>query len=283
VAADLGIDPRTAMELYRALAEEGLVEVRPRSGVYMAGNDSPSPTVSGETARWVAHEVALGSWRRRLPFDELPGFLRRCLDSSRLLCVCIDEIEDDRIAICREIRRDFGLTVRDVEPLGGGRVRARGREQPLLEALDDADLVVVTAYHEREVSTALEGRETPLILTTLNSAGVQEIRELGKAKGPLTFVVVDPQAQRRIAEGFGTDVEVTTVEALDDTDGQRETTLVFTPAAADAVDAIPAGAVVPRSPIVSEETAATLSRWIVHLNLGRAESSSDSTDDPGRG
>jgi DNA-binding transcriptional regulator YhcF (GntR family) len=271
VARELDVDPRTAMELYHRLADEGLVEVRPRSGVYMAGDDSPSPEVLGETARWVAAEVAVGSWQRRIPLAEFPEVLRTCLQSTTLVCACVDEIEDDRIAICREVARDFGMEVRNVEPLPGGRVRVDGAETTLEAALAEADIVVVTAYHEREVRRVLRGRDLPVVLTTLNPASVEEVLALKAEESRLVFAVVDGRAKRRLEEGFGPDIEVVTVDELDGRAGEGTGgPLVFTPAAADAVASLPEGAVVPRAPTISEETARALIRWMVRLNLRNA-------------
>lgn len=271
VAQELDTDARTAMAMYRALAEEGLVEVRPRSGVYLVSNHSPSPDVPLETVRWVAAEVAAGAWRRRIPLPDLPEFLRDCLDATQLVCACVDEIGDDRIAICREIGSDFGMEVREVEPTGSGSVRVGAREMALETALGEADLVVVTSFHERSVRPLAEELGLPVVVSTLNPEAIREVQALDD--DALCFVVVDERAGERLRESYGAEVSVVTVEAL--TEGSSAAgeadRLVFTPAAADATERLPDRAFVPQAPIISPETAEALTGWIVRLNLHARE------------
>ena len=51
---EMGVDHRVVAQAYRILEDEGLVEVRGRSGVYLAPQDQLGGEVLAETARWMA-------------------------------------------------------------------------------------------------------------------------------------------------------------------------------------------------------------------------------------
>lgn len=268
VAEELGVDRRAVMDGYRALQEEGLVEVRRRSGVYLVGNGSPSPDVPGETARWMATRVVTGAWRRRIPLLDLPDFVRACVHSTELICACVDEIDDDRLALCKEIGDDFGVAVREIAPLPENRARVGGKDQSLAAALAGSDLVIVTAYHETEVRPVARELDIPVVTARLNPEGTEELRRHKRERGRLTFVVLDERARRRVRAAYGRDVELITAERFaGDGAEEREGALVVTPAAAEALEQLPKGAIVPKTPLISPETAEELAQWIVQLNL----------------
>jgi len=200
----------------------------------------------------------------------MADFLTTCFETTQLLCACVDEVQDDRVAICREIGRDFGMTVRDVEPVPDGSVCVDGTPMTLRAALRDVDLVVTTAFHERAVRPVADELGLPLVVTTLNPESVREISRL--REDGLVFAVVDPRAERRLRESYGPEVSVVTVQTLlQDPDAGGHGTLVFTSAAVDAIERLPGKAVVPRTPIISRETAEALACWMVRLNLRHAD------------
>ncbi len=53
IQRETGLNDRIVARAYRALAVEGLVEVRGRSGVYVAEQDRLSAKLLPETARWL--------------------------------------------------------------------------------------------------------------------------------------------------------------------------------------------------------------------------------------
>ena len=53
IEREFGINGRIVARAYRALKVEGLVEVRGRSGVYVAQQDQLTTRVLPETARWM--------------------------------------------------------------------------------------------------------------------------------------------------------------------------------------------------------------------------------------
>ncbi|HEV3052321.1 MAG TPA: GntR family transcriptional regulator, partial [Longimicrobium sp.] len=80
VSDETGMDLRAVARAYAVLEAEGLVEVRGRSGVFLAEQKRVGGRLMAETARWL---VAVGreAWLRRLRVPELPDFMRECTAS----------------------------------------------------------------------------------------------------------------------------------------------------------------------------------------------------------
>lgn len=140
LAPEFDVDYRVVVAAYRELAEEGLVEQRPRGGVYLAarppGNGGIPPLPEG----WLAEVLAQGL-TREIPGPELHEWLRRCTETMRLRALVVATTEDQRFGLCRELRDDFGL---EAEGIVADELRAA--DSPPL-ALRRADLVVTTAAH----------------------------------------------------------------------------------------------------------------------------------------
>ncbi len=139
-ARELGTDHRLVLAALRLLADEGLVELRPRGGLYVAArppDERGRPTIQEP---WLT-ELLTQSLARDLPPDELHELLRSATESLRLRAVVIAETGDEGYGLCRELTDDFGLEgesvlaeeVRDVTPL------------PI--AVRRADLLVTTSAH----------------------------------------------------------------------------------------------------------------------------------------
>ncbi len=141
LAVEFEVDHRQVIAAYKQLEEEGLVDRRPRGGVYVAprpmGHHGMPPLPDG----WFADVLAQGL-RRELPGPELHEWLRRCVDTLRLRAVVVTSTVDQNYGLCRELRDDFGLeadAVLDSE--------VRDAAVPPLP-FRRADLVVTTEAHQ---------------------------------------------------------------------------------------------------------------------------------------
>ncbi len=87
-------DPRAISAAYRVLEGEGLVEIRGRSGIYVAEQERLGATgVLSETGRWVAG-IAAEAWKRRVTLSDLPELIRRCTASVPLIAAFVESTED---------------------------------------------------------------------------------------------------------------------------------------------------------------------------------------------
>ncbi len=198
VAEESGLDLRAAARIYGALEEEGLVQVRGRSGVLVAPQERIGGRVLAETARWAVGVFAAG-WARQIPVAQLPGFLQRCVGVRKVRAACVESVEDVRLALCEEVEERLGIASSSV-PL-----------QELLDrppesrpaALAGADLIVTTTFHSAALRSLATGLGIPLVGVRLDPDLVLQVkREL--ARGGVAVVCVDPAFERRLAEVVGT-------------------------------------------------------------------------------
>src|SRR5687768_3148736 len=140
LAAEFDVDYRLVIAAYKALASEGLVELRPRGGIYVADAGAPSAGRPPLPEAWLA-EVLTEGIAREIPGPELHEWLRRSVETLRLRAVAITTTIDQAYGLCRELHDDFGM---EADALLAEAVRASS-EAPL--ALRRADLLVTTDAH----------------------------------------------------------------------------------------------------------------------------------------
>lgn len=144
LATEFDVDYRLVIAAYKALGAEGLVELRPRGGVYLAAH---SPSVNGVPqlpVGWLV-EVLTQGLVRELPAPDLHEWLRRSVQTLRLRALVITTTTDQASGLCRELRDDFGLEAEGIlahELLLPGDSTAPVRR---------ADLIVATAAHAEAV------------------------------------------------------------------------------------------------------------------------------------
>jgi hypothetical protein len=129
---------------YKTLAAEGLVELRPRGGIYVAAIGAPRSGIPPLPESWLADVLTEGIGRE-IPGPELHEWLRRSVETLRLRAVAIATTLDQGYGLCRELRDDFGL---ESDTLLAESVRGVA-ELPL--SLRRADLLVTTEAHSEWV------------------------------------------------------------------------------------------------------------------------------------
>jgi DNA-binding transcriptional regulator YhcF (GntR family) len=183
-ARELGVDHRAVAAAYRALEREGLVEIRPGSGVYLAGAEGARGD-RPEMRRWMM-EVLLEGWNQRVSRREVAELVRRCA-ASTLRCACIESNEDHMLAVAAELEDDFSLQVLAVRVDRDADAASIPAEQ-----IASADLVVTTVFHAAAGRAAAAAAGKPFVVLTLNAAFAAEVarRLAGRS---VTAVVADPR------------------------------------------------------------------------------------------
>jgi DNA-binding transcriptional regulator YhcF (GntR family) len=143
LAAEFDVDYRLVIAAYKALASEGLVELRPRGGIYVADAVAPRAGHPPLPEAWLA-EVLTEGIAREIPGPELHEWLRRSVETLRLRAVTITTTLDQGYGLCRELRDDFGL---EADALLAEELRDAA-ESPL--SLRRADLLVTTDAHAEQ-------------------------------------------------------------------------------------------------------------------------------------
>ena len=149
LAQELELDHRLVLAAYRALADEGLVELRQRGGIYVAVRPTNADGVPPLPATWFIEVLAQGL-TREIPATELSEWLRRCTETLRLRVAVVTSTSDQAAGLCRELADDFGF-----EAEGVLADEVRGVDRPSL-AIRRADLVVTTAAHQEWVRALAE-------------------------------------------------------------------------------------------------------------------------------
>ncbi|MDX1661974.1 MAG: GntR family transcriptional regulator [Gemmatimonadota bacterium] len=273
LADEMEADHRTIARAYRSLEEEGLVEVRARSGVYVAPQDhlGREGTMLEETAEWMA-EIAAGAWTRRIRLEELPDLVRRCVAHASVRCVVVESVEDARAIWSRELSDDFGLEV-DAVPVSVGYDSLPAEETHRVEdALREADFVVTSVYHAHAIEEAAAPSGTPLAILRYAPRWLEEVRRrLSDAPDPLV-IALDPEGTRRRIESteLAERLRMTSVEAWDGT-VPAGTHAYCTVAAAERLGEKAPPALGLPGPSLSPDSARAVCDMIVRASLGREE------------
>ncbi|MBV9109489.1 MAG: GntR family transcriptional regulator [Gemmatimonadetes bacterium] len=188
VAKEIGVDHRRVAEAYRALEVEGLVEIRPGAGVFLA-HDPGAAEAEPRAESWVA-EVLLEGWARGMPRRHV-GRIVEGASSAPVRCALVESNEDHMLAISAELEEDFSM---EVEPVLVS-PSAAGAEIPA-RVLAGVDLVVTTVFHAAAARAAAGRAGVPLVVLRLNPLFAAEVgRRLARAE--VTAVVADPRYSAR--------------------------------------------------------------------------------------
>lgn len=108
MAADLDADPRVVADAYRVLAGDGLVELRPRAGVFVGASPGAAAEQGVASASWLAELVAEGV-RRGVSAPTLGDALNAATRSRAVHTAVVAGTIDQAVGIARELRDDFGM------------------------------------------------------------------------------------------------------------------------------------------------------------------------------
>jgi DNA-binding transcriptional regulator YhcF (GntR family) len=140
LASDFAVDHRVVVAAYHQLVAEGLVEMRPRGGIYVANISPGAVREPMPPERWL-QEVFVQGRARDMSMRGVIDALRRATETVRLRAVVLHAIADQRTGMCRELEEDYGFEATGVstDTLGNG-------HRP--SELGEADLIVSTPAYE---------------------------------------------------------------------------------------------------------------------------------------
>lgn len=266
VARETGEDHRAVARAYHRLEEEGLVEIRPRSGVYLARPERffEGRPILSETESWLTR-VLYQAWQRGMSPRELAGTLGRTAAEPVLDVVCVESTRDTLEGVAVDVEAVLGVPCRRVLM-----PRERGRVTRADVSRDGAppDLVVTTAYHAN-ARQALEEAGLPVVLMRINPEWIRAFRELA-ADTDLVAVLDDPLTRDRLRTLVGADVDfrIVTVEEVADLPRPPGSSVFATVRARPALpDAWARSLVEVRLPMVHPRTVRELTGFLVRASL----------------
>lgn len=183
-AREAGNDYRTVVAALRGLERDGLVEIRPRGGIYVGGRAPRSRTdpprgFGDRLADFVLGELATG-----LPVAAVAERLRHCLDTAGLRAACIECNQDQLDFLCQELAVGFGLesAAVEIDRLRGG--------PPL--PVRQADLLVSTTFHAGDVRRCAARLGKACVIVTLDPRRRADVTRL-LTERPVYFIGTDPR------------------------------------------------------------------------------------------
>jgi len=185
LAGQFDADQRVVVAAYRELEGEGLVEVRPRSGMYVAAAAHQAGALLPQLAAWFV-EVLLQGRARGIAPAAFPEHARRCLETLRLRAACLECNADQLASLCGELADDYGIASDAVE------LDAVRDPEALPPEVRRADLLVTTTFHAAEVERLARRLHKPAVAVALNPDFIGEVTRL-LGQGPVYFVGTDPR------------------------------------------------------------------------------------------
>lgn len=185
IGDEFDVDPRVALAAYQTLAEEGLVVLRPRSGVFVAPATSPSeerlPSADFLTDILVAGVV------RGFSLLRFTDDLRIAALGRRVRTTVIAKTVDQAYDLSRELKMDYGFETATMlaEQLKAG--------DGVTSSLQRAHLVVTTAALQAEVSAVASRLGKPVIVADIRPPFVENEWKTLLRSGRAYIVAVDPQ------------------------------------------------------------------------------------------
>jgi DNA-binding transcriptional regulator YhcF (GntR family) len=156
MAADLDADPRVVADAYRVLAADGLVELRPRAGVFVGAGAAPAAAAAPSSA-WLADVIAEGV-RHGVRAPALADALAQATRARPLSAAVVAGTVDQSVGIARELRDDFGV---DAHPFVLDQLAT---SEPMPRVLTHADLLVATEYTAERVQRLGERLGVPALI-----------------------------------------------------------------------------------------------------------------------
>lgn len=191
LAREFGADPRVVMAAYRALEAEGIVEIRPRAGIFVPAADAVQRQLRRRTADWMV-DLLLEGWGRGMTALEFPEQVRQSLETRRLSAACIECNHDQIASLAGELHDDYGISASGVDTFA----LMPGGELP--EVVRQADLLVTTPFHIIEVEPVATSLRKPWIVAELRVDPFVDIAHR-LPQGPVYFVVEDPRFAIKLA------------------------------------------------------------------------------------
>lgn len=263
VAREFSVDPRVALAAYEDLEHRGIVEMRPRSGIYVAAPHERDGAWSATQNAWLV-DVLASAITRGIPATQLAERVRGSLETSRLRATVLECNDDQLFSVSDELETDYGLDVTavDIDSLAAGLPSDTLR----------ADCIITTAPHTEIGTRVATECGVPVLALTMCTDLFSEVRRL-LPESPVYFVVTDLRFETKLRRIFGSDNGIENLRIM--LAGRDDLTLI--PGNAPAYltrltrkklgDFPHLDRIIPEASIFSESSARELLEFVVGANL----------------
>lgn len=207
LAKDGGINLKTAFKIYRAMADAGLVEIRPQSGVFVRSGRGKMEQVYRKSVSEFLERVETEAARLNLTSRRLVyllglragkasnGSATSAAASPEVICAVLECNREQTRMFAMEIESKLGVKAEPVEifsatpPANAPRI------------LRDADFFVTTDFHWEEGARVAQRYRKKILRLRLDPKFLQLILTSAR-KGPFTMIVTDTAIQERFRHGL---------------------------------------------------------------------------------
>ena len=265
IGSELRADPRVVLAAYKSLADDGLVELRPRSGVYVAVGNAPLDAERLPATDLLADVLVAGVVRGY----SLLGFtdaLRIAAFGRTLRAGIIAGTVDEVHGLGREVSADYGLRCTglvDTQVKGGAAIPADFKR---------AHLLIATKGSAPAITTMARELRKPVIVVNVRPVFVGE-RWKAVIRGRKIYIVAaDPGFSAVVRDFLRTAVDLSNVKILvagrDDvgTIPPQAPTFVTEAARRRLGKMRVPGQLIPPSRLLAEDTVRALVNFIVSRN-----------------
>lgn len=269
VGTQLDADPRVVLAAYRVLAGEGLVELRERSGIFVASSPDEG-SARPPAPEWLAEVLAQGV-AREIRAPDLGAWLTRAASTAGVRAAVIAATADQSEGIRRELCDYYGIEAVALPP-------GAAPSDPLPPALRRAALIVATEGHAPAMRRVGARLRIPVVAISVRADLVgPEWRLL--LRNPVYVVVTDHRFVQTLRHFFADTPGVDNLrpivlgrDSLDQIPAGATTYVTHSARALLGDRPIP-GRVVPPARIFSEASAREILRIVVTRNLERSAKS----------
>jgi DNA-binding transcriptional regulator YhcF (GntR family) len=189
LALEFGVNERVVLGALRLLADEGFVELRPRSGTYVAPPHPGGGDALPHLGAWIV-TVLLQARTRGIAPRHVSDHIKRCLDTRHVRAACIECNLDQLHLLCSELADDHGY-IAESAPLE----ELSAVHPPL--AVTRADVLITTTFHADRVRRLAERLGKPWIAVALRPDIMRTVAQ-HLQQGPVYYVATDPRYERKL-------------------------------------------------------------------------------------
>jgi DNA-binding transcriptional regulator YhcF (GntR family) len=207
IGSELGADPRVVLAAYQTLADDGLVVLRPRSGVFVAPV-SALPGADHVPSTDLLAEVLVSGVVRGFSLLSFTDNLRIAAFGRTLRAVVVAGTIDQVQGLCRELRVDYGL---QSTGLLGDQLKSGG---VVHAAIRRAHLLVTTKNFSSAITPLAAELDKPVIIVSVRPAFVGKEWQAVIRSGRVYIVAAEPSFLSIVRDHLRTTVDLGNIKML---------------------------------------------------------------------
>lgn len=205
LAPEFDADPRVIAAAYRTLSGEALVEIRPKSGVFVSSSACNRSLAAGPPVNWLAN-VFVEAVRKGLAMSELGSVVFDFAETRRIRAAVIADTIDQAIGISAELKREYGLNAshHHIDEMLGKHLPPKLAGAQVFFAGNDC---------ARQVSKVARTMRRPMVAISIRP-DIFDAEWLSLIQGDVYVVATDPAFVKKLPRIFPENASVSNVKVM---------------------------------------------------------------------